>query len=326
VALPLLVAYALMLSFEFPRVDAERKLGKFKSALRKLKTEAAGLRTTVENMALKINDFKTSGSSIDPELRDRLADLPARDQVAFRNFIDNPGFAAFLADLHHSTTLSRRIETLKSTWNTKSLSEKECVHALCENLWLLEPDLTTDGHIFLNQTVETIIEGYFPDDAPSQRIRNTSATRNRPSAAGVFYRHTHSKSPSDPGVPTLVVFIARKPGELVTTRVVDEAYTSALALRRGAPTMASWPVECWIIGGTVADDAITREHHTRAAADGIVLTPVTWASLVTKAENRKPQTVALQTICFDSDAPRQYHNDTNVSLSTVIEELQSNAA
>jgi hypothetical protein len=299
--LPSLAAYGVMAAYEVPRLREKSLNAKLRSAFLKANTEADGLRKSLEGAELRMRDVRAATATIDQNLRQKLQRMPARDQAALDALIGQGTFAGLLSALRNGVLVDRRVSELERAW-ARGASERQCTQALCENLWILEPGLVSEGHIFLGKTLGSVAEGYFESILPNDDLA-IAAAKKKPSAVGMFRRRSAIGRPSDPGQSTLVILEARRAGETIGQQVVGATISYAHAIRKLVPELGDWPIECWIVGGSIAEDA----HF--AASHGPPGTPIhltTWDALTHLARTRRPETVTLRPIRFDANEPPVY--------------------
>lgn len=297
--LPSLAAYGVMAAYEAPRVREKAMNAKLRAAFQKASTEADGLRKSLEGAELRMRDVRAAIATIDPSLRQKLQRMAARDQAALDALIGQGTFAGLLNALRNGVMVDRRIAELERAW-TRGASERQCTQALCENLWVLEPGLISEGHVFMGKTLGSVAEGYFESRLPNDDLA-LAAAKKKPSAVGMFRRRSAIGRANDPGVRTLTIFEARRAGESIGQQVVGATISYAHGIRKLVPELGDWPIECWIVGGSISDDAQFAASH---GPPGTPIHLTTWDALVHLARTRRPETVTLRSIRFDAnDAP-----------------------
>jgi hypothetical protein len=312
--IPILAAYGAIQVYEMPREAEKRQNAKYRAAVKRVNVETAGLRNTLEGLEMRLRDTRAAIAGIDDNLRLKLQKMPARDQAALDALIGQGTFAGVLNMLRNGVLVDRRLASLAKAWS-RGASERQCTQALCENLWILEPNLVSEGHIFVSKTLGTVAESYFGARMPANEL-TAAAAKKKPSAVGMFRRRSAVASPADPGIETLVVIEARKPGEPIGQATVSAATNYVHAIRRLAPELADWPIECHVIGGAIADDAHHLASHN---PPGIQIHLSTWEGLMNLARARRPETVELRAMRFDADHPPSYHiNAQPTELSALL--------
>lgn len=300
-ALPTLAALGASYAFDWPRIGEMRRNAKLRAAVKRANTETVGLRNTIEGIEMRLRDTRAAIAGIDENLRHTLQKMPARDQSALGTLIGQGTFAGLLSMLRTNVLVDRRLDALKRAWS-RDASERQCAQALCENLWILEPSLVSEGHIFVGKTLGTVAESYFSAAQATDDLAKAAA-KKKPSAVGMFRRRSAIANAAAPGQRTLVIVEAHRPGESVGQAVIAMAIGYAHAIRKLVPDLADWPVECIVIGGTIAEDA------QLAANNGPPGTPIhltTWEALKNLARTRRPETISLQQMRFDADQPPHY--------------------
>ena len=300
-ALPALAAYGAVSAYHVPRERELRLNAKLRAAFARANTEAAGLRKALEGVDLKMRDVRAAAAGIDDNLRHKIQRMPARDQAALDALIGQGSFAGLMTILRNGVLVDRRLQELSRAWS-RGVSERESARALCENLWVLEPQLASEGHVFWGKTLGTVAESYFGTQVPADDLA-AMAAKKKPSAVGMFRRRTAIAKPNDPGQITLVIVEARRPGEVVAQNVVSAAVGYAHGMRKLVPELNQWPVECLIVGGSFTDDAEFAAQH---APPGTPVSLMSWNGLLNQARTRRPETVRLQPVRFDADQPPVY--------------------
>jgi hypothetical protein len=300
-ALPALAAYGTLNAYSMPRERELRLNAKLRAAFARANTEAAGLRKALEGVDLKMRDVRATAAGIDDNLRHKLQRMPARDQAALDALIGQGSFAGLMTALRNGVLVDRRLHELGRAWS-RGVSERESARALCENLWVLEPQLASEGHIFWGKTLGTVAETYFGTKVPADDLA-AMAAKKKPSAVGMFRRRSTIARPNDPGESTLVIVEARRPGEVVAQNVVSAAVGYAHGMRKLVPELSQWPVECLIVGGSFTEDAEFAAQH---APPGTPVMLMSWDGLLNQARTRRPETVRLQPVRFDADQPPVY--------------------
>jgi hypothetical protein len=296
--LPAAAAFGVMYTIDFPRAREMRLNVKLQAAFKKANTEAAGLRKALEGADMRMRDIRAATAGMDQNLRYKIQRMSARDQAALDALIGQGTFSGLLAILRNGVLVDRRLAELKRTWS-RGMSERECARVLCENLWVLEPDLTSEGHIFAGKALGSVAEAYFGAPAPSDDLA-IAAARKKPTAVGMFRRRSTIGKPNGPGDKTLVIIEARRPGEAVSQAVISAGVGYAHAMRKLVPELADWPVECMIVGGNFSADAQFTASH---APPGTPVHLVTWDALYERARARRPETVSLVPVRLDADNP-----------------------
>jgi hypothetical protein len=296
--LPALAACSVMFAYDLPRGRELALNAKLRAAVKRAVVEATGLRKSLEGAELRMRDVRAATAGIDENLRFKIQRMPARDQAALDALIGQGTFSGLLALLRNGAMVDRRLASLERVWSRGS-SERESVRALCENLWVLEPDLKTEGHIFAGKSLGAVAEAYFGAPQPSDDL-SAMAARKKPSAVGMFRRRTAIARPNDQGERTLVIIEARRPGDTLNQAVVTAAVGYAHAMRKLVPELGDWPVECYVIGGAFTEDAEFAASH---APPGTPVVLTTWEGLLNRARSRRPETVSLNEIRFDGDQP-----------------------
>jgi hypothetical protein len=300
-ALPALAAYGVVALYHVPRERELRLNARLKSAFLRARTEMDGLRKAMEGAELRMRDISAASAGIDGNLRYKIQRMTARDQAALDALIGQGTFSSLLAALRNGVMVDRRLADLRRAWSPAA-GERDSTRALCENLWVLEPSLVSEGHVFVGKTLGTVAETYFGLPLPRDDLA-AMAAKKKPSAVGMFRRRSAISKPDDPGEPVLVIFEARRPGETVSQNVVSAAVGYAHALRKLVPELGEWPVECCVVGGAFTSDAHFAAQH---APPGTPVRLTSWDALLHQARTRRPETVNLEMVRFDADRPPAY--------------------
>jgi hypothetical protein len=317
----MLAAYAVLRLHYIPREHERVRNAKLIEVSKRANVEAAGLRKVLESSELKMRDIRAAVAGIDEGLRRKLQKMPARDQSALDALIGQGTFSGLLSVLRNGALVERRLMELQRSWS-RGVNERESVRALCENLWLLEPGLTSEGHIFSGKTLGVVAEAYFGMPQPADDLSMVAA-RKKPAAVGMFRRRTAIARPDDPGERTLVIIEARRPGDSISQAVVSAAVGYAHAIRKLVPELSQWPIECLVIGGSIDEDAQFAANH---APPGSPVRLATWSGLLTQARMRRPETVNLNAIRLDGDQPPVYDLNARSRVLGAFLDLEDEAS
>lgn len=302
-ALALLLAYVGMELYVFPVAAVRRRQAEAVGALKRAKLESDGLRKTLDGSESRIRDLLSRSDALDDNLRHHIQRMPQRDQAALQALVTDGSFGSLMEVLRRGLLFDRQISGLQQVWRPgRNTSERDATKALVENLWVLEPSLVSEGHVFNGKSLGIAAGSYFGAGTSADDL-SEKAARKRPSAIGVFRRRSLVAQENDKGERTLVIIEARRPGEAVGRVAVETAIGYAHGMRKLVPELREWAIECWVVAGAIDNSAQLAATN---APPGTWVHLVTWESLLDQARMRRPETVEYKKIRFDDDSPPSF--------------------
>jgi hypothetical protein len=298
----LAVAYALHCTWIDPLQKIRGTLARYRRAFARAKSEVDGLRASSVGLERRIADMRAAFDGVDKSLLDRLRRMPPAAQEALVDLAEGPAMAALLSNVRHEAALVRRIAQLRDVLTGRGATPEEKAQALAANLWLFAPDWVVEGHAFVNQSLRTVVGGYFPADDVQY---STGALLDRKAGVAALCRRRNGiASASDPGELTLVLVFTDGAQGPVTQELLDGAAAIGRALKRRVASLAAIPVMSLVVGTGIS--GTVKEPVQDAGTAGVHVAAATWPALVQKAEARLSRSVDLGSIRINADAPPVY--------------------
>lgn len=230
--------------------------------------------------------------------------------------------------LKHQRRIAARLDDVERIWGGEHV-EDECTKQLCQNPWMLSPDLRPTEHIFFKRHLKTIAQEYFPGDRYGEEWKFLQESKEA-DAVGVFYRMTGADSASE-GEPVLVVIESKNPKRTVNQFVMDEALQYGVNLRKLSRTLAHWNIECIALGATVQEGITTQLYRFGSTPNTLTVTPMTWAGILLRSRQLDASSIQLDKTRINDSPPnhlttKAFARSANQSASAKIEELSDHEA
>jgi hypothetical protein len=281
---------------------ARRRSAEAKRQAEEAETLLRNAAATLQTQAARIAELERASAEIPRDLRTAIVAFAPHDRPMLKSAIEEWASPDTAARREKAEAVERRLAEVASVWFSGEHTENDCTRMLCRNLWMLGPDLQSQGHIFFDKGQHTIAEAYFPGDSYATTPKFSNGM-NRPDAAGLFFRQTEIARPGERGAPVFVVIEAKAPRRPVTQMTMDEAFQYALNLRRLSRTIAKLDLECLAIGGWTEADVRPQSFRIGSTHHTITVTPLTWRAVYERARKFDPASVDLTEAAINDGPP-----------------------
>lgn len=211
-----------------------------------------------------------------------------------------------IAEASLRLAVQKRIEHLEDVWFSGEYNEDSCTKALCENLWVLQPDLVATDHIFHKRHLSTIADAYFANDQYADGAWKFLDVRREADAAGVFHKGNRVSDDSPIGERVFVLIESKNPDREVNQFVMDEALQYAVNLRKLAKSLMNWDIECIALGASIGPDVRTQLYRFGSTPHTLTVIPMTWRSLLNRAKTLDPLGIVLDGTHVNGKAAPSY--------------------
>lgn len=273
-----------------------------------------------EKLEARLNELLQKVEGVQDALLSAVRTLSSDEQAALSNLLrSGVSPSVTIGENHQRMAVHQRIAHLENTWFSGQYKEDDCTKALCENLWVLQPELVASEHIFFKRHLSTIAQSYFPNDHYASGAWKFIQEGREADAAGVFYRANRVSDDQPTGERIFVVIESKNPGREVNQFVMDEALQYAVNLRKLAKTLAGWDIECIALGQSVGPDVRTQLYRFGSTPHTLTVVPMTWRSLIERAKQLDPASVVIGRTRINSAAPSYLEQHQEATASSSVE-------
>jgi hypothetical protein len=259
----------------------------------------------LESQANEVQNLRDAVDAQSPALRAAIERAPRQSHDEIASHIDGWFSRDEVERRARRMDFAKRVERIEATWFESTATENKCSELLSENLWLLEPDLVSIGHVFRDRSLENIARAYFPGDRTTVDPKFLNPEK-RADIAGVFYRNDMMTTGALQPERVFVVIEAKAVHKEITPFHMDEAFQYALNLRKMVPSLADWNIECYALGGSIADGVHRQHFRVGPGPQAITVTPITWNFLLQRAKALDPARIVARKIDVNGANPPSF--------------------
>lgn len=330
IVVPLGLTYAATIAW---RELDQRAIGRIRTLLKNARAKSDAARAemhvllqdaqvSLEQKTLEIHRLKTTVDAQSPALRAAVARAPRESHDELANNVDVWFTREEVERRARRAEIKARVELLEKTWFHSTSDENACSELLCENIWLFEPDLVSVGHVFCNRGLETIARAYFPGGRTTNEPKFLDTSR-RADVAGVFYRNDMMTTGAENPERVLVIIEAKAVNMPITALHMDEAFQYGLNLRKLIPALTDWNIECYALGGSIAEGVHRQHFRVGAGPHALTVTPITWSFLLQRAKSLDPTRVVARKIDVNGPCPPNFLSANSAPSSETFSGAQT---
>lgn len=296
------------------RALIERSHGNAKAKIAQLQTILTAAEKKLQEQGGDIKSLREAVDSQSPSLRAAIERTPRQNHDELAAHVETWFSRDEVERRARREDVGQRIKLLEATWFESTANENKCAELLSENLWLLEPDLQSVGHVLRDRSLENIARAYFPGNRAAIDPKFLNPEK-RADIAGVFYRNDMMTTGAQGPEHVFVVIEAKAVHKQITPAHMDEAFQYGLNLRKMVPALAEWNIECYALGGSIGDGVHRQHFRVGPGPHAITVTPITWSFLLQRAKSLDPACIVARKIDVNGlNPPAFLPSDTGAAL------------